>query len=355
MSTGEETLSPDELAALSEAFNANDRDERSSADIRSDHEPVVVRYDLVSAGGAQRHDFPALDLIHETYARVLGDTLQASTNDEAHFIPKPPDVLSFSEIYGSLSMPCCVVVLDIKGLDCSGLLVVDPGIFLTYVDRMMGGMGGGFDAAAILGNRGFTRTERHLFSVLVQNVHEAAVQAWGEIAPIEISMLRAVVDPRHSAVFMPSDQVIDFRLDVEWGEASGEIRLVFPMINLRPYQERLARTAVSPPSAGDKEWRVALRETLDDVPVEVTAVLGTTEMTLQQILNLSEGDLVRLDRDPNNPLDLLVEGVNRFAVRPRVSQGNLAAVMGDPINLGELPPNPLSPTSEQERAQEDAT
>ena len=340
MSNGDESLSPDELAALSEAFSGGDRAERSSADVRGDQETVVLRYDLIGSSSSQRHDFPALDLIHEGFSAALATAIQEAANDEAHFIPKPPDVLSFSEVYGSLSMPCCVIVLDVKGLDCPGLLMVDPGVFVTWVDRMMGGLGGALDPGQLLNSRGFTATERHLIQSLVDIVSKCAADAWDEITPVNIQMLRAVVDPRHSAVFMPSDQVVDFRLDVEWGEVSGDIRLVLPMIALRPHAERLARTAVSPPSAGDADWRVSMTDALEDVPVTLTAVLGNTHLTLREILNLKAGDHLRLDRDPNQPLPMQVEGITRYEIRPKVEHGNIAAVMGSSVNLAEIATEP---------------
>ena len=75
MSNGDESLSPDELAALSEAFSGGDRAERSSADVRGDQETVVLRYDLIGSSSSQRHDFPALDLIHEGFSAALATAM----------------------------------------------------------------------------------------------------------------------------------------------------------------------------------------------------------------------------------------------------------------------------------------
>jgi flagellar motor switch protein FliN/FliY len=51
--------------------------------------------------------------------------------------------------------------------------------------------------------------------------------------------------------------------------------------------------------------RIAQRA-LGEIPVTVTVELGKTHMTLKEILDLSEGSIVELDRLAGEPLDLKV-------------------------------------------------
>ena len=47
---------------------------------------------------------------------------------------------------------------------------------------------------------------------------------------------------------------------------------------------------------------------LFDVPLTVTVELGRTRMTLKQILELSVGSLIELDKLTGEPVDILVNG-----------------------------------------------
>lgn len=58
---------------------------------------------------------------------------------------------------------------------------------------------------------------------------------------------------------------------------------------------------------------------LGDVPVQVTVELGATEMSLKEILDLSEGSIIELNRLAGEPLDLKVGG-------QLVAQGEVVAV-----------------------------
>ncbi len=58
---------------------------------------------------------------------------------------------------------------------------------------------------------------------------------------------------------------------------------------------------------------------LHDIPVEATVVLGGTELSLKDILDLSEGSIVELDRLAGEPLDLKVGG-------QLIAQGEVVAI-----------------------------
>jgi len=64
-------------------------------------------------------------------------------------------------------------------------------------------------------------------------------------------------------------------------------------------------------AAGGNPSPAAMRRGLDllrDVSMDVTARIGTTRMTISELLSLSEGAVVELDRAAGAPADLLVNG-----------------------------------------------
>ena len=59
--------------------------------------------------------------------------------------------------------------------------------------------------------------------------------------------------------------------------------------------------------------------TLGDIPVQISVELGRTQMTLREVLELSEGSIIELDRLAGEPLDLKVGG-------QLIAQGEVVAV-----------------------------
>jgi flagellar motor switch protein FliN/FliY len=68
-----------------------------------------------------------------------------------------------------------------------------------------------------------------------------------------------------------------------------------------------AAAAVAAPAAATATGRTGL-DLLHDVEMEVTAELGRTRMTVRELLSLSPGAIVELDRTAGSPADLLVNG-----------------------------------------------
>lgn len=60
-------------------------------------------------------------------------------------------------------------------------------------------------------------------------------------------------------------------------------------------------------------------KTLGDIPVQAVVELGRTQLTLRDVLELSEGSIIELDRLAGEPLDLKVGG-------QLVAQGEVVAI-----------------------------
>ena len=86
----------------------------------------------------------------------------------------------------------------------------------------------------------------------------------------------------------------------------GEIRAVIAMA-LSPWPADAAPAGVARRSAGEAAVRGGL-DMLHDVEMEVSAELGRTKMSVRELLSLSPGAIVELDRAAGSPADLLVNG-----------------------------------------------
>jgi len=71
----------------------------------------------------------------------------------------------------------------------------------------------------------------------------------------------------------------------------------------------------------------AIAQHLNHMHVRITAVLGSTSVTLEDLLNLAPGDIIVLDKRINDPLELTVEGLNFLRGRSAKSEGKYAVVI----------------------------
>lgn len=74
------------------------------------------------------------------------------------------------------------------------------------------------------------------------------------------------------------------------------------------------------PEFGAEEKGQSLEQrSLGNIPVKATVELGETSLTLKEILDLSEGSIIELDRLAGEPLDLKVGG-------QLIAQGEVVAI-----------------------------
>lgn len=73
---------------------------------------------------------------------------------------------------------------------------------------------------------------------------------------------------------------------------------------------------VAPTSGGERVISQRDLEAVYDVPVKVSAVLGTTQMQVKNLLRLGRGAVIDLDRKVGEPVDIYVN--NRLVARGEV-------------------------------------
>lgn len=281
--------------------------------------------------GATPSQTPGLELVHEAFARFLGIEFERATRNTGTVRALSPEIVPFSEVYSRMPSPAGIILVDLEALECNGLLTFDINLLFHFIDLIMGGPGGDSNAAALVKNRSFTTTEKRLVGHLVEHVSVALEKAWADIVPLTLQTLRAEVDKRHAAVIRPSERVVAFSVELHWEEVKGEISLIVPYRGLRPFGRKLEFVAIQSGRGDEDAWAEDIASLLNEVPVTLTAVLGRAEMTLRDVMDLEVGTTLRLDSDPNSPVELQVEGLPRFRVRPTSLNGNVAITLVDVI------------------------
>lgn len=76
----------------------------------------------------------------------------------------------------------------------------------------------------------------------------------------------------------------------------------------------------------------ALEKTLQDVPVRVDVVLGEARMPVEDLMAMSEGEILALDRETNELVDIYVS--DRLMARGRlvIADGQLGVTLSEIVD-----------------------
>jgi flagellar motor switch protein FliN len=81
------------------------------------------------------------------------------------------------------------------------------------------------------------------------------------------------------------------------------------------------------PSSGAETSAYGPGSALMNIPVEVQVIIGAREMTVAELMALSDGEIVALNRRVGEPADVIVNGV-------KIAKGEITVMRDDPTRFG---------------------
>jgi flagellar motor switch protein FliM len=102
-------------------------------------------------------------------------------------------------------------------------------------------------------------------------------------------------------------------MEIVVGHSSGMMNICYPVITLESILNKLAsRDFMLSETNAKKSRNQELRALMGGARVQVNAFLGDAELSLAELLNLKQGDIIRLDRPADDTAVVTADGKDRF-------------------------------------------
>jgi flagellar motor switch protein FliM len=318
-----QVLSQSEVDALLAAVSEGEVGEADVAGGRQEDDRVVVVYDLTSQDRIIRGRLPQLDVIYEKFMRSFRVSLSSALRKIAALNHASTDFLKFGEFINTLPMPTCMTVLRFNALRGSALFVIETKLAYALVDSFFGGDDRPYNKVE---GKDFTPIELSIVRKVVELAIDDLESAWASVERIDCSFVRTVP---------PTDVVIASTFDVELENANGTITLVIPYSTIEPIKQKLSSGFQVESDQTDKKlWTSIIKEQLIETEVEIKVELGSTEITLRDLMDLKVGDVIPLDQDSTGEFDIQVEGTKKFKGFYGINHGAVAVQITRPITKG---------------------
>jgi len=278
-------------------------------------------YDFRRPTRFSKEHLRALQTIHEQFARHLSSSLASylRTNVRTHL--STIEQGTFDEYVDQLPSPTVVFVLRLAPLEGPVMLELNLAPTLAALDRLCGGPG-----VVLNRERQLTEIERSLLQPLGRYCQQALAEAWGAVLPIKPSIEDVVLNPRAVSANGLNEIAAVLVLEFAVGNVAGSMSMCFPYMTLEPIMDNLQTQVwnIEQRRSDEESAEEQLRTRLLDVPLEATVVLGQAEVPALALLNLREGDVIRLATPSKGELVLRIANRALFRCRPGLSAGNLA-------------------------------
>ncbi|WP_299005618.1 flagellar motor switch protein FliM [uncultured Shewanella sp.] len=320
-------LSQDEIDALLHGVD----EEEVVADVNQD----LRAYDFSSQDRIVRGRMPTLEIVNERFARHLRISMFNMMRRAAEVSINGVQMLKFGEYVHTLFVPTSLNMVRFSPLKGTGLITMEARLVFILVDNFFGG-DGRFHAK--IEGREFTPTERRIVQLLLKIIFEDYKEAWSPVMDVEFEYLDSEVNPAMANIVSPTEVVVVSSFHIEVDGGGGDFHITMPYSMIEPIRELLDAGVQSDTQDTDMRWSQALRDEIMDVDVAMNATVVEHKMSLKQVFELNEGDVIPVELPEH--VVLKVEDLPSYRCKMGRSGENLA------LKICEKIPRPETVKSE---------
>jgi flagellar motor switch protein FliM len=321
-----EVLSQEEIDALLKGVSEGEVDTETKGG-ESVSAEGIISYDLTSQEKIVRGRMPTLEMVAQRFARVFRSSLSSMLRKLVDVSLLSNDTIKYGNFLKSLSIPASIHIFKMDPLKGYSLVVLDSKLVYTLVDVFFGGRG---DAKKDEG-REFTTIEDRIVKRVMEAVLEDLEEAWAPVHKLKFKYVRSEMNPQFVTIVPPSDIVIVTIFEVEIAKTVGTLTVCIPYSNIEPIRSKLYRGFQTDRMEVDINWIKRLKKLISSLYLEVKVLLGERELTIEEILNLKEGDVIPFNKDVDEPLIAEIEGIPKFKVVPGILKSNKAVKIFEKI------------------------
>ncbi|CAN5795512.1 flagellar motor switch protein FliM [soil metagenome] len=279
-------LSQEEVDALLKGVTGDQDDSQAQEDTSG-----VRPYNLATQERIVRGRMPTLEIINERFARLLRIGLFNFLRRSAEVSVGTVRVSKYSEFIRNLVVPTNLNLTHMKPLRGTSLFVLDPGLVFLIVDNLFGGDGRFHTRVE---GRDFTQTEQRIIQRILEIIFETYSKSWEPVFPVEFEYIRSEMNTQFANIATPNEVVVSTTFTIELGPVSGEMHICMPYSMIEPIRDILTSSLQGETLEIDKRWVRLMTQQIQIAEVEIVADIGTTKVTLGDILNMKQGDIIPL-------------------------------------------------------------
>ncbi len=282
----------------------------------------IKLYDFKRPDKFSKDQIRTLYMLHENFARLLNTYLSAHLRTMVQVSVASVDQLTYEEFIRSMPNPSVISVFEMRPLSGNALMEINPSIIFSIIDRLFGGVG-----TPPAKPRELTDIEQSIVARLMNRALESLSEAWRQVVNIEPRLEVIESNPQFTQIVPPNDMVVIITLQTRIAQTEGFINLCIPYLVLEPIMPKLTTSfwvASSIARAGSKTNVTQMQKKLERTLVPLMVELGKINVTVGEMLDLTVGDVIRLDSKVNEELPIIIGQHQKFKCKPGSSNNRIA-------------------------------
>lgn len=322
-----DVLSQSEIDALLSALSTGSLEPDELQKEEEKHKVKV--YDFRSPQKFSKDHIRTLELIHDNYARIISNFLTAQLRKNVKVKIETVEQITYEEFIHSIPNPTIMTMFRMSPLTGTILFETNPQFSFQIIDVLLGGTG---ERNTV--SKEFSDIDKNIMMQITSGMISNLKLAWEDILSVEPEVESLETNPAINQTLAPNEPVALVTFSVEMGKSNTFINICIPYLSIEKVLDKLVVQYwfQNEKDASGDEVREKIKEGLNPVEIEMSAELGCTHLTIDDFLNLSRGDIIRLDNKCTSPIKIYVEDQECYYAKPGITGKNLGVAVLDIID-----------------------
>ena len=297
-----------------------------SFDEESEHQTYKL-YNFRRPDKFSKDNLRALRDIHREFSKAISLVLSGYLRMRVEIEIVSVDQLTYEEFVRSMPSPISVGVFEFEPLSGQILLGISFEVVSCIVNRMLGGVG-----VIDPQTRELTDIEKALAKKVINIILKSLEDSWNTIVPVTNKFI-SLDDNYQSIQVATAGEIVallTFEVQIS-GKHYGLFSLCFPYPVLETVLTHLSTQHIFQTKGlvATNDERMKMISKLNLSTADLRVQFGTCNITLDDFLQLSEGDIIKLDNKVQDDLIVKVNGEKKFFARPGTLKNQICVKITD--------------------------
>jgi flagellar motor switch protein FliM len=323
-----QSLTPEQIAALVEAAKQGELQDEAPAQAQR-RSPRLRTVNFARPTKFTSDQERRLSRSLESFCRTASTRLSAELRVPIELEVISSSQLTWSTAQSQLPANSVCAVIDINPVDTRMLMSAELSFVLCALEALLGAAP---DHAPK--DRRLTEIDWALSRRLFQTMLGQLSLIWHDVADVELGLggLEGTTENAQVAPF--SEPTLSLTVEARIARTSSTLSLLVPYCAIAPVAAAFSQRDGAGPESGDEDTGEAVDAALREVEITMRAEVSDTQMTVEDVLGLKPGDVLRLDGHAANGITLFADQVPVHRARPGRSGRKRAAQVLGPVEEG---------------------
>lgn len=277
----------------------------------------IKNYNFKNPDKFSKDHLKVLGSIHETFCRQANMALNAALRMSTELSVANVQQLTYGDFITSMPDDLLIGILNMYPFTTQFCIGVEKHLVGAMIDRLLGGAGTSNIKDEL------TDVEVGIVKDTLRRMLNYLPEGWQMLIPAtdDVELVALEQNPISAQIIPPTDIVALVTINAEIGSYLGFMNICIPYSALEDVIPRLNRQSTyKHDKLHDQDAKELILKRLCSTELLVKIILANGQLNLNEIMNLQNGDIIKLDTRPEDLAEIWVGEELKFRGRPGQSR-----------------------------------